>query len=840
MLSRSGKFIEDLLSQAFPTSTQEKIALEHLGVSTTTLSKWVNGKQRISPQKGHRLTIARVLIQASTIEKENASDVWSAYDHLWSVDKEEPFSGPVPSMAANYVKLDDRDHDKRSQKRFERHTLPLYVPSTDLQTLHFSARSLPMLGREIEYQAVLEFLNSEASFSWMQVAGVGGQGKSRMALELVLEAIEQGWDAGFIHPSDMQLYFQEFKDWDPAKPTLIVVDYIIGYEAEIGDVLSVLADRARAESKVRFLIVERQRWDRGFNFSEDNDDGLSTRRGNGVADWFVRLTRSFSGRSDVFKSTQHEESVVELRTLTPERLVEIVQLWTQYSNSIVEMTDDEVKADLNRIDPKGRPLYAYFFAEALMSGYETDGWLREDLLEATLTREQAHRWATRFDGQAPSLGDRDPALELAVLATLSNGVDTETVESLPEWDRPTATIKAQALVLVDAPLGQTVSGPDRYLGRLEPDILGGWFVLEWLAQAGTRAKWMVQSAWANSPRECAATILRFAQDFPKHPAMETLLSVAPRSKHAERAYVEVASSLLIALRPQIQKHKIQILPRIEAAANEGDIYAISRLGFCCQYAIGLAQRDLQNAMKWYKVGADLGDGRSMAYLGHWFFAGVDGDPDHAKAFEWFQKGADAGDGHAMGYVGVSYLNGIGVKKDPEKGIPWFARGGEAGDGASLVYLGICYLEGMGVEQNDERAFHSFENANELGSSHALAYLGQLYLQGRGVEKNYATAIRFLQDGIGSGSAAAHAFLGQCYRDGLGIDQDIDLALDHLNKGVKGSSGAAMFFLGECYEQGIGVEADFDKAVDLWHEAVRLGEGAAKLKLKTLGLLSEDT
>lgn len=836
--SASGQLIYDLLQRAFPSETRERIAFDHLGVPPATLSKWTNGRQRISAEKGYRLTISRVLNQAGVIDADANLELWGAYDFLWAQDHHELRTAAPPRLALPYAVATEPLNTAQGSEDEYAPTLPLYIPNALTRAHHFSARKLPMLGRDEEFEIGLAFLKEPAGFRWMQVAGIGGQGKSRFALELVLRAKENSWEAGFIHPSDLQAFARSFATWTPNAPTLIVVDYIIGFEAEIGDVLSGLAVRFSDGPPVRFLIVERQRWDRGFNLNGKASEGLNTGPGGGIADWFVKLTRSFTGRVDLMERTQHEVPVIEMSQLSADQLVEIIHLWARENNAVIEMADHEIETALSRIDPNGRPLYAYFFAEALMAGYETHGWSREDLLAATLTRDQTHRWAAYFDGAPPSLGDEDAALELSVLATLSNGLDASNVEGLTGWPRPTSKVKTQALALVDAPLGVHVGGPGNVIGRLEPDVLGGWFALEWIRQAGTRAEWMVQSAWTLSPRETAATLLRFAQDLPRHPAMETALAIAPTSLDGERAYAEIASSLLVALRPQINKHQIRILPRIETAALEGDLKAISRLGFCYQYAVGLEEPDLERAFHWYKEGAVLGDGRSMAYLGHWFFSGVTGEPDHPLAFEWFNKGAAAGDGHAMGYVGVCHHNGIGTVKDQKEGVRWFKRGGEAGDGASLVYLGICYMDGMGVDQDDDQAFDAFSKANDLGSSHALAYLGQLYLQGRGVKKNEAMAIRFLEEGIANGSAAAHAFLGLCYRDGLGVEADLSRAMEHIQKGVEGRSGAALFFIGECYEHGIGVDQDFSKAVELWREAVRLGERSAKVRLIELDLWEE--
>lgn len=758
--------------------------------------------------------------------KELKTEVEAELDHEAHKEKEAE-NAPIPSQETENKELAECLNSNGLVKL-------LSLPKASLKLHHFSARGLPLLGREKECKTLHEFLNSPKSFCWMQIAGAGGQGKSRLALELILDARKNGWDAGFVHPSDIPSFVSIFVNWQPTQPTLIVVDYVIGYEDELGDVLNLLSSFERLNFPVRFVVVERQRWDSGFNLINKAHEGVTSNPGTGIADWFAKATRLFDIRTTRFARTCYETPVIELDALSSHQLNEITIGWAKNRGISIGKSAGEIADTLAHIDPSGRPLYAYFLAEAFIAGYDTQGWSRENLLSATLTRDQIHQWAPHFGNDPPTLCDDHAALDMAVLATLSGGVLFSEVQGLEGWTRLSSKTKKQTLALVGDPIGIGITSSANGASRLEPDILGGWFVLEWIKQAGRRSAWMITSAWKNSPKETAATILRCAQDFPNHSSIADLLKVPTPSGEAERAYVEIASSLLVSLRSKIDKYHKEVLPRIEIAAFEGDVRAISRLGFCYQNGMGTNEPDLKQAYEWFRKGAELNDGRCMAYLGHWYLVGQMGTPDYAKALEWFKLGAENGDGHAMGYVGVCHHNGIGVVQDHEKGVRWFKRGCEAGDGASWVYLGVCLLEGTGIEPNDDKAFSAFKRGDEMGSNHALAYLGQMYLQGRGVSQNHDLAIRYLRDGVAIGSALAHAFLGYCYRDGIGFDRpDLDLALEHLEKGVAGKSGAAMYFLGECYHFGLGVKHDPNRSRGLWRQAAQFGDVLAKAKLAKL-------
>jgi hypothetical protein len=101
--------------------------------------------------------------------------------------------------------------------------------------LHFSKHVVDVLGRDSERERLRSFLADQKPFLWLQLAGVGGQGKSRLAFDLVEEAkTHLGWDAGFMTEEGLDEFSDRWSEWQPDKPTLIVVDYILGKEKSVG------------------------------------------------------------------------------------------------------------------------------------------------------------------------------------------------------------------------------------------------------------------------------------------------------------------------------------------------------------------------------------------------------------------------------------------------------------------------------------------------------------------------------------------------------------------------------------------------------------------------------
>lgn len=364
---------------------------------------------------------------------------------------------------------------------------------------HFASRHLEVLGREDEQDVLREFRDAGPGFRWMQLAGAGGQGKSRLAYELIMET-GVDWEKGFIKDADLAAFKDHWKLWTPEKPHLIVVDYVIGAEASLKPAMQALAERRDDFAvSVCLLLVERQAW---------NDGGLGVRAGSSgagaleasfgrpTANWYDKLTAGKDGLVDKglddarFKDDggRYEDSVVHLGPLEPNQLCSIVRQLDKEQS--IAASDDEIEKYLREIDADGRPLYAYFLAQALLGGAFRPGWRKKDLLTWVLHHDRQKRWKSLFPGALPHIGDNPPKLEgeskenpamrMALLATMIDGFHCADFPYEEGWSRPSgsstsSTIRHQALMLADAAIPGTTP-PMEIPGR-QPDLLGDWFVL---------------------------------------------------------------------------------------------------------------------------------------------------------------------------------------------------------------------------------------------------------------------------------------------------------------------------------------------------------------------------
>lgn len=132
--------------------------------------------------------------------------------------------------------------------------------------LTFSARKTDFTGREEEKRRLAEFLSAPEQLLWWQIAGPGGEGKSRIALDLV-DGLDDRWYGGFL--SSRQLAETDWTTVRFHEPTLIVIDYLAAPHKAAAFAAMIVTLRARERGgmgsgaeplghRVRVLALERE------------------------------------------------------------------------------------------------------------------------------------------------------------------------------------------------------------------------------------------------------------------------------------------------------------------------------------------------------------------------------------------------------------------------------------------------------------------------------------------------------------------------------------------------------------------------------------------------------
>jgi V8-like Glu-specific endopeptidase len=97
--------------------------------------------------------------------------------------------------------------------------------------------------------------------------------------------------------------------------------------------------------------------------------------------------------------------------------------------------------------------------------------------------------------------------------------------------------------------------------------------------------------------------------------------------------------------------------------------------------------------------ADKGDARAQFNIGYMYANGWGVQRDLAEAIKWYRRAAEQGLEIAQHSLGVAYFNGEGIARDNAEAARWFKRAAEQGFSRSQYMLGTMYLDGRGVPKN---------------------------------------------------------------------------------------------------------------------------------------------
>ncbi len=263
--------------------------------------------------------------------------------------------------------------------------------------LHFSNEFSLFTGRDEELRELDGFTCCDQELCWWAITGEGGFGKSRLLLEW-LKRLPNNWFGFFGETNSESIY--EYQQFNPFNNTIIILDYILGNEADCAAIIStaytVFAD---TPFKLRIVLVDR--------FFNDSKIG-----------WYDTLLKELKPQAKVkfIGSCYTGEKLVPLKI---GRLMESDERKhvENYLESYLGILDDAVKSKYTVCfaetaliiyekfcsslgDEYHRPLFSNIFVEVWISkDGELDVYGIRELLGQFLEKE-TKRWLLRFGGDS--------------------------------------------------------------------------------------------------------------------------------------------------------------------------------------------------------------------------------------------------------------------------------------------------------------------------------------------------------------------------------------------------------------------------------------------------------
>src|SRR5260370_19553470 len=138
-----------------------------------------------------------------------------------------------------------------------------------------------------------------------------------------------------------------------------------------------------------------------------------------------------------------------------------------------------------------------------------------------------------------------------------------------------------------------------------------------------------------------------------------------------------------------QKSSPLDLKGLTKKADSGSTESQFQLGLAYQLGKGV-NKDIAEAIKWYRVAANHGDPAAQNNLGYIYQTGPKAVRDLTEASRWYMRAASDGNPAAQVNLGLLYLRGEGVKKSPGDALHWINRAAETEYPTAMAALACLY------------------------------------------------------------------------------------------------------------------------------------------------------
>lgn len=709
-----------------------------------------------------------------------------------------------------------------------------------------------MLGRDSEWSTLEAFANPQSGFRWLQIAGEAGQGKSRLALELLGLLSPETWNRGFASDQSLRELKLNLPEWRPVRPTLIIIDHVMGREALIGDIMGSLAENSENfQHAVLVLLVERQSWLKGGWRSSLKDSDSYSKQGkvfqsDARSEWFENLNvHSYHDLGAL--EFRFAEGVIELKGLSDTDLFSVIEQYSGLGTN--ELSQGILPNRLREIDPDGRPLYACFLADALVAGTFDPGWSRAELLDDVLDREHIKHWRHAFgsvqtDGQVEiqDVPQVSVSKRLAALASITGGFSTLELEEVMGWEEVDQASFRKALVFNGNPREVIRDQTQQIVMPMEPDLLAEWAVLRWLHREIDRHL-VIGTAWFVRPTETATFLYRLARDFPEHSGTLDLLSVFPLDLGFPRTEKLIAAAAFGGVSVRI------VTSMMDRQFHDPPEALISGLRF----------------------GSSANAPIGTFTLGQCYALGCGVEQDSSRALVLLTQAAQNDHVPALLSLAACYEMGVFVDRSDKDAANFYSRAVLQGSSRAMVWMG-SYVSSAhaGKPANPALAKELSEDAAKLGCGDGYANIGLFHERGLLGEPSFAEALPYYEKAVSLGSAFAHlrmalrpdaerqspgavkakiehleaaAELGFGYAMGclaleyLAYDdeQSFSLALDWAEKGASYGSRFSMYLYGLTLASGYEGPTKSKEAMFWLLRAAKAGDDAASKCLSRYGL-----
>ncbi|HET6842473.1 MAG TPA: hypothetical protein VFK06_12445 [Candidatus Angelobacter sp.] len=448
----------------------------------------------------------------------------------------------------------------------------------------YGARKTPMVGREAAMQALVDFLSAPGDRLWTVISGPAGSGKSRLAAELIAMTTKGSadhvpigeWRAGFLERPGWLV--DEGLKWEPDADTLIVIDYAGSLDAEI--LARFLASprmlRVTQSCVVRIVLIDRMPPDSDLGLVKKLIESRSTLGDVGATRWLPTGARilkpeplggHYSSYSAIRESQTAFADALALGPVLERDAITIARAWAG-NERWTQQVEKRLREAMQSDPELSRPLFAALLGHAIGEDMLLPGELNPVTVGITAL---AHQFRS-IEGPNDAF---EHAKDLFAAATAGQGISEHDLIKHAEailGEKLSAGVIREVLKSLRRLNG---TAPGGIIPPLEPDFLGGLFVLQRILQSGAfmgpKASGIAAIAWkVGRP---AAFLGRLAADFFGRAGQvaDAITAITKDGDHPTGKNVkEVMLGLLIsAVEP-------------DALANNGQLVLVIAIQYACK------------------------------------------------------------------------------------------------------------------------------------------------------------------------------------------------------------------------------------------------------------------
>ncbi len=188
-------------------------------------------------------------------------------------------------------------------------------------------------------------------------------------------------------------------------------------------------------------------------------------------------------------------------------------------------------------------------------------------------------------------------------------------------------------------------------------------------------------------------------------------------------------------------------------ARQDDLHAIRYLAIILDRPAPVRRR-ANEAYKWAKHAAHLGDSAPLVNLGAAAHNGENGRRDYTRSVACYRLAIRHSDATALLNLGRGYMAGHGVPRNPNKGVALIRKAIQLGEPAAGLALAKILWEGEGLPKDREQAWSLASARMRKGDHAAGAWCGCVLTEQKDDPRAQQRGVKILERFVERGSAAA--------------------------------------------------------------------------------------